>query len=43
MLTYYLKYKRGTKNIDSKMLKTKNGILMLSSRFMKEQESKGLS
>ena len=43
--------KRNTKNIDSKMLETKNDRLMLSSkcaicgskksRFMKEQESKG--
>ena len=52
MLTYCLKCKRNTKNIDSKMLKTKNSRLMLSSkcaicgskksRFMKEQEGKGL-
>ena len=52
MLTYCLKCKRNTKNIDSKMLKTKNSRLMLSSkcaicgskksRFMKEQEAKGL-
>ena len=52
MLTYWLKCKRNTKNIDSKMLETKNGRLMLSSkyaicgckksRFMKEQEAKGL-
>ena len=50
MLTYCLKCKRNTKNIDSKMLETKNGRLMLSlkcaicgskkSRFMKEQEAK---
>ena len=48
--TYCLKCKEHTKNIDSKMLKTKNGRSMLSlkcavcggkkSRFMKE---KGLS
>ena len=31
MLTYCLKCKRNTKNIDAKMLKTKNGRLMLSS------------
>ena len=47
-----LKAQRNTNNIDSKMLKTKNGRLMLSSecavcvskksRFMKEQEAKGL-
>ena len=52
MLTYWLKCKRNTKNIDSKMLETKNGRLMLSSkcaicgcrksRFMKEQDAKGL-
>ena len=52
MLTYCLKCKRNTKNIDSKMVKTKNGRLVLSSkcaicnskksRFMKEQEAKGL-
>ena len=44
--------KKKTKNIDAKMLKTENGKLMLSSecavrgskksRFMKEQEAKGL-
>ena len=52
MITYCFKCKRNTKNIDAKMLKTKNGRLMLSSkcavygskksRFMKEQEAKGL-
>ena len=52
MLTYCLKCKRNAKNIDSKMLATKNGRLMLSSkcaicgskksRFMKKQEAKGL-
>ena len=52
MLTYCLKCKRNTKNIDSIMLKTKNSRLMLSSkcaicgskksRYMKEQEAKGL-
>ena len=52
MLTYCLKCKRNTKNIDSKMVKIKNGRLVLSSkrvicnskksRFMKEQEAKGL-
>ena len=50
MLTCCLKCKRNTKNINSKMLETKNGRLMLSSncaicgneksRFMKEQEVK---
>ena len=48
MLTHCLKCKRNTKNKDLKMLETKNGRLMLSSkcaicgskksRFMKEQE-----
>ena len=49
MLTYCLKCKRNTKNIDAKMIETKNGRLMVSSRcavygstksrFMKEQEA----
>ena len=52
MLTYCLKCKTNAKNIDSKMLETENGRLMLSSklaicvskksRFMKEQQAKGL-
>ena len=52
MLTYCLKCKRNTKNIDAKIIKTKNGRLDLSSkcvvcgskklRFMKEQEAEGL-
>ena len=52
ILTYCLKCKINTKNIDSKMLKTKNGRLAVSSkcavcgssksRFLKEQEAKGL-
>ena len=52
MLTYCLKCKRNTKNIDVKMIKTKNGRLNLSSkcavcsskrsRFIKEQEAEGL-
>ena len=47
MMTYCIKCKRNTKNIDAKMIKTKNGRLPLSSicvvcggkklRFMKEQ------
>ena len=51
MLTYCLKCKKDTENVDSKMLKTKNGRTMLTSkcavwgskksRFMKEQEAKG--
>ena len=52
ILTYCLKCKRNTENIESKKLETKNGRLALSSkyavcsrkksRFMKEQEAKGL-
>ena len=52
MLTYCLECKRNTKNIDAKMIKTKNGRLAFSSkfavcgnkksRFMKEQEVQGL-
>ena len=48
MLTYCLKCKRNTKSKDAKMIKTKNGRLILSSKcaicgskkssFMKEQE-----
>ena len=49
MLTYCLMCRKDTKNIDSKMIKTKNGKLVLlskcavcsskKSRFMKEQET----
>ena len=52
MLTYRLKCKRNRRNIDAKLIKTKNGRLALSSkcavcgskksRFMKEQGAKGL-
>ena len=52
MLTYCLKRKKNTKNIDTKMLKTKNRSMNLlskcavcgskKSRFMKEQEAKEL-
>ena len=52
MLTYCLVCKGNTENKDAKMVKTKNGRLMLSSicavsgnkksRFMKEQGAKGL-
>ena len=52
MLTYCLVFKRNAENKDAKMVKTKNGRLMLSSncavcgnkksRFMKEQEAKQL-
>ena len=51
MLTYCLRCKRNTKNIDAKMMKTENARLMLSSKcaacgskkskFMKEQEAEG--
>ena len=50
MLTYCLKCKTNTENIDAKMMKTKNGRFVLSSKcaicgskkskFMKEQEAK---
>ena len=33
MLTYCLKCKKNTKNVDAKMLKTKNGRLNLPSKF----------
>ena len=52
MLSYCLVCKRNTKNKDAKMIRTKNNRPMLSSdcatcgnkksRFMKEQEAKGL-
>ena len=52
MLTYCLKCKKDTESVDYKMLKTKNGRTMLSSkytvcdskysRYVKEQETKGL-
>ena len=52
MLTYCLKCKKNTKNVDAKMMKTRNVRLMLSSKcavcgseetkFMKEQEAEGL-
>ena len=52
MLTYCLARKKNTENKDTKMIKTKNGRLILSSkcticdnkksRFMKEQEAKKL-
>ena len=53
MSTYCLKCKLNTEDVNSKFLKTKNGRAMLlskcavcsstKSRFMKEQEAKGLS
>ena len=52
MLTYCLKCRKNTKNVDEKMTKTKNGRFLLSSKcvargskkskFMKEQEAEGL-
>ena len=52
MLTYCLKCKKNTKNIEAKMMKTKNGRFVLSSKcavcgskkskFMKEQEAERL-
>ena len=52
MLTYCLKCKKNTKNIDAKMMKNKNSRFVLSSKcavcgskkskFKKEQEVKGL-
>ena len=52
VLTYCLARKKNTENKDTKMIKTKNGRLILSSkcticdnkksRFMKEQEAKKL-
>ena len=52
MLTYCLKCRKNTKNIDAKMIKTKNGNLVFlskrtvcnskKSRFIKEQEAKRL-
>ena len=52
MKTYCVKCKRDTENIDPKMVRTKNNRLIMQSkcsvygvkksRFMKEQEAKGL-
>ena len=52
MLTYYLKCRRKTENLDSKIFKTKNNRLIMQSkcpkckikksRFVKEQEVKRL-
>ena len=52
MNTYCVKCKKGTENIDPKMSKTKNNMLIMQSkspvcgikksRFVKEQEAKGL-
>ena len=37
MLTYCLKYKKKTENVNSKVLKTEIGERTLSSRFLKEK------
>ena len=52
MLTYCVKCRKNTKNLDSKIFKTKNNRLIMQSkcsdcgikksRFVKEQEAKGL-
>ena len=52
MLTYCLKCKKSTENVNSKVIKTKNGRPMFlskcdvcgnkKSRYIKEQEAKGL-
>ena len=52
MKTYYVKCRKNTENIDSKMVRTKNNRLVIQSkysvcgikksRFVKEQEAKGL-
>ena len=52
MGTYCVKYRKNTKNLNSKIFKTKNGRLIMQSkcadygikksRFVKEQEIKGL-
>ena len=52
MKTYYLKCRENTQNLNSKIFKTKNGRLIMQSkypecgikmsRFVKEQEAKGL-
>ena len=52
MKTYFVKCRRNTENIESKMVRTKNNRLIMQSkcpvcgikksRFVKEQEAKGL-
>ena len=44
MNTYCVKCKSDTENLNSKMFRTKNNrlIMQLKSRFVKEQEGKGL-
>ena len=51
MKTYWVKWKRNTENVDPKMFRTKNNILIIQSkcpvsrikksRVVKEQEAKG--
>ena len=53
MITYCVKYRKKTENLDSKIFKTKNGRLIMQSkcaecgikksRFLKEQEAKGIT
>ena len=52
MKTYYVKYRKNTENLNSKIFKTKNDRLIMQSkctgcaikksRFLKVQEAKGL-
>ena len=42
MKTYCMKCRKDTENIDPKMVRTKNSRLIKKSRFVKEQEAKGL-
>ena len=52
MMTYCVKCRRGTENIDPKMVRTKNNKIIVQSkcpvcgikksRFVKEQEARGL-
>ena len=52
MKTYWVKCRKNTRNLNSKIFKTKNGRLIMEaicagcgikkSRFVKEQEAKGL-
>ena len=52
MLTYFVKFRKNTKNLDPKIFKTKIGRLIMhskcpvcgikKSRFVREQEAKGL-
>ena len=42
MKIYCVKCRKDTENIDPKMVRTKNSRLIKKSRFVKEQEAKGL-